>query len=69
MSQFIAGMAAPTFGDSGTDEIGAALSLGTRAAPIFTAHSFPHKLTIVHYPAIQSFDPTGYRGLADDHKP
>jgi len=46
-------MAAPTFGDSGTDEIGAALSLGTRAAMIFTAHSFPHKLTIVHYPAIQ----------------
>src|SRR5262245_32210669 len=52
-------------------ELGASRVLidqGTRAAPIFTAY-FPHKLTIVHYPAIQSFDPAGYRGLADDHKP
>jgi hypothetical protein len=53
MSQFIEGVAAPTFGDFGDgDEIGAALSWG--AAPIVTPRSFPHKLTIVHYPAIQS---------------
>jgi len=38
MSQFIAEMTAPIFGDFGDGEIGAALSLGRRAAPTFTSH-------------------------------
>jgi hypothetical protein len=51
MSQFIEGIAAPTYGDSGDgDEIGAALSMGTQLrfySPLISA-----QITIVHYSAI-----------------
>jgi len=43
MSQFIVGMLAPTFGDHGDGKIGAALSWGSRAAPIFASRSFAYK--------------------------